>query len=152
MKRSIRWYLVWGMMVASVSMLLFFLTAGPALAYTQEYNSFAYDPNTGQYTGNAYCGTTSSSPCMYWQEAQNTSIDLYFYMDPSLQNINGYNFVPAVQTAMNAWNGALAWNPYLHQWHSGNPTFGGTISMAQPFALPCYRLVQTHATCSEITR
>lgn len=74
MKRSWRWYLAWGTMLASMSMLFLIATAGPAMAWTQEYNTFAWDPNTNQYVGNPICGGDQSHPCMYWQEPYKASI------------------------------------------------------------------------------
>ncbi len=41
MKRSWRWYLVWGTIVASLSMLLFTAMAGPAHAWSQARNPLA---------------------------------------------------------------------------------------------------------------
>ncbi len=146
MKRSWRWYLAWGTMVASLSLLLFMATAGPAHAWTQNVNTFTCDQN-GNCSGNGYCGQDSSHPCLYWEEAAHTSISLYFYMDPSLQNAGGYNFITAIQNAFNQYNSAPAWNPYMYQWHSGNPTFGGTYTMG---SLPCGVLGNTSESAGSL--
>lgn len=93
MKRSIARYLAWGTMVASMSMLFFTMTAGPASAYTQNNNQWS---NTGQGTG--WCsgyganGTDPNYPCMYWQEPYNTSVHLNFVVDTALGNVGGYDF------------------------------------------------------------
>ncbi len=52
-------------------------------------------------------------PCLMWQEPHYTSINIYAYMDPGLQD--SYNFVTAIQIAFNSFNSAPAWNPYMYQ-------------------------------------
>jgi hypothetical protein len=112
MKRSIRWYLVRGAMVACITMLTLFLTTGPASAWTQEENQF---DQTG--SGSGVCGNSSTYPCAYWQEPHYTSITLIFLMDPSLTSsqTHGYDFPTAIQGAFTQWNNAPAWNPYSTQ-------------------------------------
>jgi hypothetical protein len=111
MKKSIRWYLVWGAMVACITMLTLVLTTGPASAWTQEKNPFS---DTGSGTG--FCGQTSSYPCLYWQEPHYTSITLTLFMDPSLTSQSrGYDFPTAIQGAFAQYNNVPAWNPYMSE-------------------------------------
>lgn len=142
MKRSSwRWYLAWGIMVASLSMLFFMMTAGPAQAYTQLWNTYNWDPNTHQFVGDPNCGNTTAQPCLYWQEPHNTSINLYFYMDPSLSTgAGGYDYFGAVLQAFTQYNQVADWGPYMIRWVSGDPTFGGSYSMGM---LPCNTLGST---------
>lgn len=147
MKRSWRWYLAWGTILASLFVLLFIVTLGPAQAWTQTYNTFKYDPTVGKYVGDPNCGT-QSEPCMYWQEPVKTSIGTWYYMDPSLLTAyatggGSYDFLLAAENAMAVWDNAPAWNPYMYPWASGDPTFGGSVGMADPTALPCETLGQT---------
>jgi hypothetical protein len=148
-KKSIQWYLAWGIMVASLPMLFFTVTAGSAQAWTQESNSWGWDSAQWKYVGDPFCSATDQKtldpnyPCLYWQEPVNTSIDTWYYMDPSLQTqaqaTGGglYNFLAAAEQAMAVWNGAPAYNPYMNVWSSGDPTFGGSVGMAAPYALQC---------------
>lgn len=84
------------------------LAAPPAHAWTHEANN--WDANHNDF----YCGTSSSSPCLYWAQPSNTSITLHAFFDLSLQNAPGsYNFDVAVTRALNDWNSQVAWNPYI---------------------------------------
>ncbi len=130
MKRSWRWYLVWSTLVASLSMLLFTATAGPAHAWTQSLSSCSQPNAQGGCDGTiTLCGDTSSFYCLLWQEPRNTSIHLYFFMGPSLSNITSVNFVSILSNAFSQYNGISAWNPFMHVWHQGDPTVGGSYAM-----------------------
>ncbi|HEY7350315.1 MAG TPA: matrixin family metalloprotease [Ktedonobacterales bacterium] len=141
MKRSIRWYFAWGIMVAALSMLLFMVTAGPALAWTQETNEFT---DTG--SGSGWCsgmnGQDSSHPCVYWQEPHYTSISLHFNMDPSLHSSQskGYDFNAAIYTAFTQYNNVAAWNPYMFQCFTFCQGIVGTYYMT---TLLCGNLAHT---------
>lgn len=136
MKRSSwRWYFAWGIMVASLSMLLFMMTAGPAMAWTQNLISLSCNQN-GLNCHVVLCGNDPSQPCLLWQEPRNTSIKLYFYMDPSLTTALGVNFVPVIQSAFDQYNKILAWSPFLYQWRSGDPTVGGSYTMLPASSFP----------------
>jgi hypothetical protein len=124
MKKSTRWYLAWGIMSASLSMLLFTVTAGPAHAWTQDAN-----PYSDRGSGSTDCGLTKTSPCLYWQEPHYTSINTYYYFDPSLQNVGGFNFVPEILQAFTQFNQVPAYNPYMYQWQPGDPTVGGSYTV-----------------------
>jgi hypothetical protein len=136
MKRSFRWYVAWGIMVASLSMLLFMATAGPAQAWTQEENQFN---STG--SGSGWCsgqdGKDSSHPCLYWQEAHYTSITLIFFMDPSLRSSQsrGYDFPTAIQNAFTQYTKVPAWNPYMTECFSVCSPLAGDYFMGND--LPC---------------
>jgi hypothetical protein len=84
MKKSIQWYLAWGIMVASLSMLFFTVTAGPAQAWTQESNTWGWDSTQQKYIGDPFCSATDQKtldpnhPCLYRQEPVNTSIDTWY--------------------------------------------------------------------------
>lgn len=139
MKRSSwRWYLARGTMVASLSMLFFMMTAGPAQAWTQWWNTYSWDFNQHKFVGDPNCGNTTALPCFYWQEPHYTSINLYFYMDPSLSTgAGGYDFSSAVLQAFTQYNQVADWGPFMFRWLSGDPTFGGSYSMG---ILPCGKL------------
>ncbi len=79
--------------------------AGPAHAWTWLKTTF--DAN-----GNPNCGTSSSLPCIMWQEPPNTSITIHAYMDPSIQSPQ---WDQAIQLGFNSFNGAPAWNPYMQE-------------------------------------
>lgn len=136
MKRSWQWYLAWGIMTASLSMLLFMVTAGPAQAWTQTEIAVSNCDANGQNCTVTLCGDSPSQPCLLWKEPRNTSINLYFFMDPSLTTALGVNFVPLLQSAFAQYNKILAWSPFLYQWQSGDPTTGGSYTMAPASSFP----------------
>ncbi len=137
MKRSIRWYFAWGTMVASLSMLFFMATAGPAQAWTQLKNYFdtGGDPVCSGSHGLTY--PNSSIPCLYWQEPHYTSISLYFIMDSSLDSSQsgGYDFNAAIYNAFTQYNNVAAWNPYMYQCFSFCQGAVGSYYMTT--VLPC---------------
>ncbi len=142
MQRSWRWYLAWGTLVASLSMLVFMATAGPAHAWPQEVNAFT-DAPSGYGPGSGECGNDSSHPCLYWKEPHYTSITLVFVMDPSLRSSQskGYDFYTAINTAFTQYNNAPAWNPYMTQCFDFCQGIVGTYYMSS--AVPCGRYAET---------
>jgi Matrixin len=79
----------------------------PVLAWSQLDND--YDQG-----GSGYCGGSTTYPCFFWQEAHNTSITLYSYFDPSVDN-DSYSFTTAINRAFGDFNAAPAYNPYTYQ-------------------------------------
>ncbi len=93
----------------SVAFAIVVFTLSPAYAWTHAKNN--WDTNHNDY----YCGTSSSMPCLYWAQPSYTSINVYAYFDPSLNNAPGnYNFTVAINRAFSDWNSQQAWNPYLY--------------------------------------
>jgi hypothetical protein len=126
-------------MVASISMLLFTITAGPAFAWTQLVNQF---DQTG--SGSGQCGNDSSHPCLYWQEPHYTSINLSFIMDPSLNSSQSgyYNFDIAIGNAFNQFINVPAWNPYMYECFDLCSTSVGDYHMTN--MLSCGTAAYTH--------
>jgi hypothetical protein len=63
--------------------------------------------------GNPNCGVDSSHPCLYWQEPNYTSITVGGFFGSSL-NLGYYDFAPRVTAAINDYNAAPAYNPYMN--------------------------------------
>lgn len=85
------------------------ISTQPALAWTHLVN--AYD------SGLSYvCGFSTGLPCLYWPEPNHVSSTVYAYLDPSISNVGGYNFNPAVTRAFGDFNNNVpAFNPYMYQ-------------------------------------
>lgn len=94
-------------LVSTLSIGLLIMGAIPSLAWTQVFNDF----DSG---GSGYCGGSTTYPCVFWQEAHYTSITLYSYFDPSVDNDN-YSFTTAINRAFSDFNAVPAYNPYTYQ-------------------------------------
>jgi hypothetical protein len=91
-----------------LSLTYFMLTSQSVFAWTWRENN--WDINHNDYQ----CGLTQQTPCLYWPEPNHKSSTIYAYLDPSLNNAGGYNFVPAIQRAFGDFNNAPALNPYIY--------------------------------------
>lgn len=112
----------------SMALLSLVFTVHTASAWTQLLNPFSKT-----FMGTGYCGMDQDHPCLYWKEPHNTSINLYFYEDPSLWN--GFDLRPGLTTASQTWNAAPAWNPYIY---FCNPCSQGTSGLvAKSSTMPC---------------
>jgi predicted Zn-dependent protease len=104
----------------SVALALFSFAFSSAHAWTHEINNWDNNPN------DFLCGKSQSTPCLYWAQPSNTSINLYAYFDPSLNNARGnYNFTVAINRAFGDWNAQKAWNPYLNSCGSSSSCLNG---------------------------
>jgi hypothetical protein len=83
------------------------ISSTPALAWSQLLNN--YDQG-----GSGYCGGSSTYPCLFWQEPHSTSITIYSYFDPRVDDDN-YSFTTAINRAFGDFNAAPAYNPYTYQ-------------------------------------
>lgn len=99
-----------GMTTLFPLLLLFFLVR-PAFAWTQELNDYPNVP--------PFCGGNSSLPCYYWAEPHNSSVSLYFYIDPSLYPSRGFDFRTDISNAYGYYNNVVAWNPYMYTCYGG---------------------------------
>lgn len=98
-------------MPVALALVLTLMLAKPAFAWTHEHNN--YDQNPSDYT----CGTTYSTPCLYWPEPNHVSGTVYAHFDSSIYSLsNGYNFAPSFTNAFNYWNSVNgAFNPYVYE-------------------------------------
>lgn len=84
----------------------------PVFAWTQLENNYPNVP--------PYCGGSSSLPCLYWAEPHNSSVNLYFYIDPSLYPAqHGFDFRTSIGNAFGYYNNVTAWNPYMYTCYGG---------------------------------
>ncbi len=105
MKQRVRPLLLGASISLSLSLSLLILTIQPVYAWTWLRNNF----DTG---GTVYCGSSSSLPCILWQEPNYTSISIYAYINPS---IHSATWDSAIQLGFDSFNSAPAWNPYMYE-------------------------------------
>jgi hypothetical protein len=105
-----------------VSAFLWLLSMQVADAYTQVVNNYPNNP--------VDCGGSTSWPCLYWQEPNNTVITLNAYLDPSL-NQTYYNFAPILTNiTFPNFNQAPAYNPNFSA--CSTPSCGTIVYQAGP--------------------
>ncbi len=91
--------------IAAIALLA--VSAAPVLAWTQLINNY---PNTPQT-----CNGQPPNVCVRWPKtANNLSITVWVYLDPSLANAN-LNLKPDLRDAMERWNDQPARNPFLEE-------------------------------------